>query len=226
MHPILVSGGSEGAILHWDLSSPTPGTPTPIFSTASPSAATTSTSPASHTTSPSTVVLSAPTPQIPPRATLSQAHDSNVWALTFHLLGHLLVFASNDHTTRFWAREHPGDAASDFAPGGTKPAAAALDDNADGDQYNEDDVLIVPGFGRSGSAGVMGGMHGGADPGMDNIVPGFGGGARTQLSSAEGGEAADKETWTIGSKFKPSKDDDPGRKFGSHRGRRDMGRQV
>jgi polyadenylation factor subunit 2 len=189
VHPILVSGGSEGAILHWDLSSPTAGTPTPIFSTASSSAATTSTSPASHATSPSTAALSAPAPQIPPRATLSQAHDSNVWALTFHPLGHLLVSASNDHTTRFWARERPGDAASVFAAGGAKPAAAAPDDDADGDQYDEDDALVVPGFGGSGSAagagagaawwgsvGVMGGAQGGADPGADDIVPGFGGG--------------------------------------------------
>ena len=36
--------------------------------------------------------------------------------------------------------------------------------------------------------------------------------------------AADKEeTWTIGSKFKPSEDEGPGRKFGSFRGRGDMG---
>jgi translation initiation factor 4B len=41
---------------------------------------------------------------------------------------------------------------------------------------------------------------------------------------SEGGGAADREeTWTIGGKFKPSEDDGPGRKFGSNRGRGDMG---
>ncbi len=195
VHPILVSGGSEGAILHWDLSSPTASMPAPMFSASS--TANSSTSPSSHATSRSIAALSAPVPQIPPRATLSQAHDSNVWALTFHPLGHLLVSASNDHTTRFWARERPGDAASVFAPGGAKPAAAGPDDDADGDQEDEDEALVVPGFGGSGSAtgagagaawwgsaGVMGGTHGGAGLGMDDIVPGFGGGGGGGSSGA------------------------------------------
>lgn len=190
MHPILVSGGSEGAILHWDLSSPTAGTLAPIFPTAPSSSTTagTATSPASQ----AGPALSAPVPQIPPRATLSQAHDSNVWALTFHPLGHLLVSASNDHTTRFWARERPGDAASVFAPGGAKPAAAGPDDDADGEQEDEDDALAVPGFGSSAasfagagvggawwnSADTLGGVvHGGLGTGADDdVVPGFGGG--------------------------------------------------
>jgi len=119
----------------------------------------------------------------PPRATLSQAHDSNVWALTFHPLGHLLVSASNDHTTRFWARERPGDAASVFAPGGAKPAAAGPDDDAYGEAEDEDDALAVPGFGSSASVAVagagggwwnsadtVGGAHGGVGPGADDDI--------------------------------------------------------
>jgi hypothetical protein len=82
-------------------------------------------------------------------------------------------------------------------PGGAKPAAAAPDDDTDGNQYDEDNVLIVSDFDRSGSAagtgtgaawwgsaGVVGGAHAGADPGVDDIIPGFGGGARIWLSSA------------------------------------------
>ena len=56
----------------------------------------------------------------------------------------------------------------------------APDDDADGDQYDEDDALFVPGSAPDagagtvwwGSVGVTGGAHGGADPGADDIVPG------------------------------------------------------
>ena len=68
LHPILVSGGSEGAIPHWDLSSPTASTPT----SASSSSATDSTSTVSHATSASVAALSARTPQILPSARLDR----------------------------------------------------------------------------------------------------------------------------------------------------------
>lgn len=43
-----------------------------------------------------------------PKEVLEFAHDSNVWSLAYHPLGHILVSASNDHTTRFWSRNRPG----------------------------------------------------------------------------------------------------------------------
>jgi polyadenylation factor subunit 2 len=41
------------------------------------------------------------------------AHESNVWSLDWHPVGHILVSGSNDHTTRFWTRPRPGDTAQD-----------------------------------------------------------------------------------------------------------------
>lgn len=114
IHPLLVSGGSEGAVLHWDLSTPDP-------------------------------ELGAQ-PISPPRATLSQAHDSNVWSLAFHPLGHLLASASNDHTTRFWSRERPGDASSVFSGGGEKPPEIV-----DMSGQDDDEDAMVPGFGYGGA---------------------------------------------------------------------------
>lgn len=132
LHPILVSGGSEGSILYWDTAAPEP----PISA------------------------ISASLAPPGPRATLSQAHDSNVWALSFHPLGHLLASASNDHTTRFWARERPGDATSNFSGGGEKPPTAP--DGGDGGEGDDDDDMAVPGFAYMGA----GAMQGGAPPGL------------------------------------------------------------
>jgi len=142
VRPIPVSDGSEGAIFRWDPSLPTAGTP----SNSQPPIIVRRRNLASIARPPA---LSARAPQTSPRATLSQAHELNVWALNFHPFGHLLVSASNDHwhTTRFWACERPGDAASLFSPRPAKPAAAGSDDDPDGEPEDEDDALAIPGFG-------------------------------------------------------------------------------
>ena len=38
-----------------------------------------------------------------------QAHESAVWSLAWHPLGHLLASGSNDHAIKFWCRSRPGD---------------------------------------------------------------------------------------------------------------------
>ena len=40
-------------------------------------------------------------------AGLDRAHEHSVWSLDWHPLGHMLVSASGDHATRFWARYVP-----------------------------------------------------------------------------------------------------------------------
>lgn len=44
-----------------------------------------------------------------PQAQIPNAHDSSVWDLAWHPLGHILCSGSNDHTTKFWVRNRPGD---------------------------------------------------------------------------------------------------------------------
>ncbi|KAI9006175.1 WD40-repeat-containing domain protein, partial [Gaertneriomyces semiglobifer] len=45
-------------------------------------------------------------------AAIPTAHESSVFALDWHPMGHILVSGSNDHTTRFWTRCRPGEAES------------------------------------------------------------------------------------------------------------------
>ncbi|KAF7306482.1 WD-REPEATS-REGION domain-containing protein [Mycena indigotica] len=166
VHPILVSGGSEGAILHWDL-----GTPEPGFGQ----------------------------PAAPPRASLDQAHDSNVWSLQFHPLGHLLASASNDHTTRFWSRERPGDTSSVFAGGGARPAEAPEQDM---EQFEEEDSLpgLVPGFGGGPAPGPWWGRDDGGGQQTDafgrNSRAGYGDGADDSFGGGGGGgDDSYDESW-------------------------------
>jgi polyadenylation factor subunit 2 len=48
-----------------------------------------------------------------PIASMEAAHESSVFALDWHPLGHILASGSNDHTTRFWTRNRPGDPMND-----------------------------------------------------------------------------------------------------------------
>jgi len=154
VHPVLVSGGSEGAILHWDLSAPEPS-------------------------------MIQPTSQ--PRATLSQAHDSNVWSMAFHPLGHLLVTASNDHTTRFWSRERPGDATSVFSGGGEKPPEIT-----DTSGQDEDEDTMVPGFSYGGTGGSWYGKDEDGDGGAGHNLPSENGyGRRGPYSESTAGGMTD-----------------------------------
>ncbi|KAG8901639.1 WD repeat-containing protein 33 [Tulasnella sp. 417] len=173
-HPIqpsiLVSGGSEGSIVHWSLDSPTPA----------------------------------------PRASVDEAHDSNVWCLAYHPLGHILVSAANDYTTRFWSRERPSDVGGEWKAGGEKPI-----DSKDDDQQEEDEDY-VPGLGFAGAAAAQDppGFAGGFDDGFnrqggfqsggmamgvpglagsgggDDFIPGFGGGGTSNAPVAGRSEGA------------------------------------
>ncbi|KZV89035.1 WD40 repeat-like protein [Exidia glandulosa HHB12029] len=119
---------------------------------------------------------------VSPRASLNQAHDMNVWSLAFHPLGHILVSASNDHTTRFWSRERPGDPTSNFSAGGSKPQEDA---DAQQEDYGEGDDGAVPGFsgalpglswGDQQQQGAPSGASGPPPPsGLGDFIPGFAG---------------------------------------------------
>lgn len=48
-----------------------------------------------------------------PQAKVRGAHEGSVWDIQWHPLGHVVATASNDHTTKFWCRNRPGDPMDD-----------------------------------------------------------------------------------------------------------------
>lgn len=114
-----------------------------------------------------------------PRATIEQAHDSNVWALAWHPLGHIICSGSNDYTVRFWSRDRPGDTSNK----GEKPPAAGARDGED-----DEDESYVPGL-QGGGGGFSGGRDDYDGPAWnpdsrntgqtENFIPGLGGSTRT-----------------------------------------------
>lgn len=56
---------------------------------------------------------------------IEQAHDSIVWTLAWHPLGHILCSGSNDHSSKFWTRNRPGDQMRDKYNLNTLPAGIA-----------------------------------------------------------------------------------------------------
>ncbi|KAG8391130.1 hypothetical protein BUALT_Bualt01G0155900 [Buddleja alternifolia] len=48
-----------------------------------------------------------------PQVEIQNAHDNSVWDLAWHPIGYLLCSGGNDHATKFWCRNRPGDPARD-----------------------------------------------------------------------------------------------------------------
>lgn len=110
-----------------------------------------------------------------PAGEMENAHDSNVWSLDWHPVGHILVSGSNDHTTRFWTRNRPGESMQDkFNVGIQKAAEMGLTDSG---SAQDDENEFVPGLGNHGSHGGGGfNPSGGFDMSPMGGIPGLGGG--------------------------------------------------
>lgn len=71
---------------------------------------------------------------------IDAAHDGIIWDLAWHPLGHILASGSNDHSTKFWTRNRPGDKMMDKYNLNTLPAGVLADDSMD-----IDDIPLVGG---------------------------------------------------------------------------------
>ncbi|KAK4053671.1 pre-mRNA cleavage and polyadenylation factor (CPF) complex subunit [Microbotryomycetes sp. JL201] len=120
-------------------------------------------------------------PDPTPKDQMEFAHDSNVWSLAFHPLGHILVSASNDHTTRFWSRGRPGVRILNDRFHIGRDKARELNGGQDDEDMDDDFSNSLPGFSaRPGGGGPRNNMrppmfNGGGGPPGGVDIPGFGG---------------------------------------------------
>lgn len=68
---------------------------------------------------------------------MENVHESAIWSLDWHPVGHILTSGSNDHATKFWARCRPGDLADEkeirpISGPITRPAFSKLEQAQDG----------------------------------------------------------------------------------------------
>ncbi|KAK4336841.1 hypothetical protein RND71_044164 [Anisodus tanguticus] len=83
---------------------------------------------------------------------MEQAHDSVVWSLDWHPLGHILASGSNDHTCKFWTRNRPGDKMIDKYNLNLMPKGQEGEDyedvvTAEFDEFDENVDAAIPGLG-------------------------------------------------------------------------------
>ncbi|XP_055634694.1 pre-mRNA 3' end processing protein WDR33 [Toxorhynchites rutilus septentrionalis] len=96
---------------------------------------------------------------------IDNAHESIVWTLAWHPLGHILCSGSNDHTIKFWTRNRPGDQMRDKYNLNTLPASlAGLD------ECELEDHVVIPGMGPEDKIDIaesLGTNNNGVIPGLD-----------------------------------------------------------
>lgn len=177
-HDLLVSGGSEGSMLHWDLS----GATTEALSGVNLAEKSlvggggdgmdagegrkTHSGAAGGGAGEGELLYRNDT-----------AHESNIWSLEWHPFGHILCSGSNDHMTRFWSRARPADSVPQ-QQGGYDMASSFL--GSVGIGVGGGDDSFIPGLGAGKSfiptpAAKVETAQGGGGGGDDSFVlPGLG----------------------------------------------------
>jgi len=79
---------------------------------------------------------------------LEGAHESLIWSLAWHPLGHILVSGSNDHSTKFWTRNRPGDAPRER----NNPTTLFEDAPMMTSEDTTEDSFLIPGMGDADEA--------------------------------------------------------------------------
>uniref|UniRef100_A0A7N6ADC0 pre-mRNA 3' end processing protein WDR33 n=1 Tax=Anabas testudineus TaxID=64144 RepID=A0A7N6ADC0_ANATE len=76
---------------------------------------------------------------------MEMAHEGMIWSLAWHPLGHILCSGSNDHTSKFWTRNRPGDKMRDRYNLNLLPGMS--EDGVEYDDVEPNSVASIPGMG-------------------------------------------------------------------------------
>ncbi|XP_028831127.1 pre-mRNA 3' end processing protein WDR33-like isoform X2 [Denticeps clupeoides] len=76
---------------------------------------------------------------------MEMAHEGMIWSLAWHPLGHILCSGSNDHTSKFWTRNRPGDKMRDRYNLNLLPGMS--EDGVEYDDMEPNNIAAIPGMG-------------------------------------------------------------------------------
>ncbi|XP_066565852.1 pre-mRNA 3' end processing protein WDR33 isoform X2 [Amia ocellicauda] len=76
---------------------------------------------------------------------MEMAHEGMIWSLAWHPLGHILCSGSNDHTSKFWTRNRPGDKMRDRYNLNLLPGMS--EDGVEYDDIEPNSMANIPGMG-------------------------------------------------------------------------------
>ncbi|XP_062988507.1 pre-mRNA 3' end processing protein WDR33 isoform X1 [Elgaria multicarinata webbii] len=76
---------------------------------------------------------------------MEMAHEGMIWSLAWHPLGHILCSGSNDHTSKFWTRNRPGDKMRDRYNLNLLPGMS--EDGVEYDDLEPNSLAVIPGMG-------------------------------------------------------------------------------
>ncbi|XP_077412257.1 pre-mRNA 3' end processing protein WDR33 isoform X2 [Vanacampus margaritifer] len=76
---------------------------------------------------------------------MEMAHEGMIWSLAWHPLGHILCSGSNDHTSKFWTRNRPGDKMRDRYNLNLLPGMS--EDGVEYDDMEPNNMAAIPGMG-------------------------------------------------------------------------------
>ncbi|XP_023653946.2 pre-mRNA 3' end processing protein WDR33 [Paramormyrops kingsleyae] len=76
---------------------------------------------------------------------MEMAHEGMIWSLAWHPLGHILCSGSNDHTSKFWTRNRPGDKMRDRYNLNLLPGVS--EDGVEYDDMEPNSMAAIPGMG-------------------------------------------------------------------------------